>query len=167
MECEFAERLSRRLYGGIERQDSLSNLLQAGGQLDAHYRKICPCYGFPPVERIPVPEPEEPTRPFAHGLHAYRVYKCRCEICAAASNAARTRYRPLSDSVKVRLDAQPLLDRLTRDGRLNAVDNSKISSWRKGGIAIYSADKWCIRLGYHPIEIWGQDFYVSLAPYVD
>jgi hypothetical protein len=175
VECEYAERLARRLYGGIERQDSLTNLLQAGGQLEAHYRKICPCYGFAPVDRIAVIEPdveqqcepEKETRSFAHGLHAYRVYKCRCEICTVASREARKRYRPLSDSVKVRLDGQPLIDRLTRDGRLSAVENSKISGWRKDGIGIYSADKWCIRLGYHPIEIWGQDFYVSIEPFSD
>ena len=175
MECEYAERLSRRLYDGIERRDSLTNLLQAGGQLEAHYRKICPCYGFPPVDRIAVAEPdverrrepEKETRSFPHGLHAYRVHKCRCEICSTASKTARKRYRRLSDAVTVRLDGQPLIDRLTRDGRLNAVENSKISGWRKNGIGIYAADKWCIRLGYHPIEIWGQDFYVAVEPFSD
>jgi hypothetical protein len=172
MRCEFAETVSRRLYNGTERTDSLANLLQAGGQLEAHYRKVCPCYGFPPVDRICVPEPvvepvAPPTRSFAHGLNAYRVYKCRCEICITANTESKRKYRPLSDAVKVRLDAQPLISRLTRDGRLAAVENSKISSWRKDGIGIYSADKWCIRLGYHPIEIWGQDFYVSIAPDVD
>ncbi len=174
MKCEFAETLSRRLYDGLECRDSLSNLLQAGGQLEAHYRKMCPCYGFPPVERICVPEPvverepdPTPTRSFVHGLNAYRVYKCRCEICTSANNESRRKYRPLSDSVKIRLDAQPLIDRLTRDGRLNAVENSKISEWRKNGIGIYPADKWCIRLGYHPIEVWGQDFYVAIEPFSD
>jgi hypothetical protein len=172
VKCEFAETLSRRLYNGIERTDSLANLLQAGGQLEAHYRKMCPCYGFPPVDRICVPEPvvesvPQPTRSFAHGVNAYRVHKCRCETCTIAHRESRRRYRPLSDSVNVRLDPAPLIERLTRDGRLEAVENSVISRWRKDGIGIYSADKWCIRLGYHPIEVWGQDFYVSIEPSVD
>lgn len=104
------------------------------------------------------------NRPFTHGLHAYRVHKCRCEICKKANTDARRKYRPLSDAVSLRLNAEPLITRLTRDGRLAAVENSIIFRWRKDGIGIYSADEWCVRLGYHPFEVFGQDFYVAIEP---
>lgn len=171
MDCDLAQVIAKRTFGATERKDSFSNLYQAGGQVEAHYRRLCPCYGYPPVERISIPEVssppvtiEEPESTFRHGLHAYRVRKCRCDLCVNANEESRRRYRPLSDSVKIRLDSGPFIRRLTRDGRLDAVENSTIASWRKSGIGIYSADKWCIRLGYHPIEIWGQDFYVSIEP---
>jgi hypothetical protein len=145
--------------------------MQAGGQLEAHYRRLCPCYGFPPVDRVAVPEPiRDPDRapkpskaakPIKHGVHAYRTHKCRCEVCRLAARAQRQKYRPKSDSLKLRLDAEPFISRLTRDGRLEAVDNGRLSQWRRGGIDLYVADRWCIRLGYHPTEIWGQEFYAG------
>lgn len=166
MLCDYAEEIALDTFAGDNRATSLSNLLQAGGQLEAHYRKMCPCYGFPPVERVPVPEPirddlraTKTERSFKHGASAYRNRGCRCDVCKEATRLAKIKYRPKSDAVKVRLDATPLIDKITRDGRLEAVENSRISQWRKAGIDLYAADRWCIRLGYHPIEVWGQAFY--------
>lgn len=168
MKCEFAEDIARDAFMADHRKTSLSNLLQAGGQLEAHYRKMCPCYGFPPVERVPVPEPiRDDLRPlkaeraFTHGASAYRNRGCRCLECKEANRIKSAKYRPNSDSVKVRLDATPLIDKITKDGRLEAVENSRISQWRRLGIDLYAADRWCIRLGYHPIEVWGQAFYLG------
>lgn len=168
MKCDLAEELALTAFNTDKRRTSLSNLLQAGGQVEAHYRKMCPCFGFPPVERIPVPEPirdeaKQPQRSFQHGVNAYRNKKCRCEECREAHRLAQLKYRPKSDSKKIRLDATPLLKRLERDGRLEAVENSRISVWRKSGIDLYAADRWCIRLGYHPIEVWGQEFYLGAS----
>jgi hypothetical protein len=171
VKCDFAEAVARTAFDTDRRQTSLTNLLQAGGQLEAHYRKMCPCYGFPPVERNPVPEPihdqtraprpKKKKKDFKHGANGYSSHHCRCPICREGRRLERQKYRPLSDSVKIRLDPVPLINRLTRDERLEAVENSTISRWRKDGIGVYSADKWCIRLGYHPVEIWGQDFYLG------
>lgn len=167
MECEFAEEIAQDAFMGDHRTTSLTNLLQAGGQLEAHYRKMCPCYGYAPVERVPVPEPiRDETRvpkraPVTHGASAYRNRGCRCDVCKEANRVQKLKYRPKSDAIKVRLDATPLIDKITRDGRLEAVENSRISQWRKAGIDLYAADRWCIRLGYHPIEVWGQAFYLG------
>jgi hypothetical protein len=166
MNCDLAEDLAQTAFNTDRRRTSLSNLLQAGGQLEAHYRKMCPCFGFPPVERIPVPEPiqdvaKQPKQSFKHGANAYRNRNCRCDECREGHRLAQLKYRPKSDSLKIRLDATPLIEKLSRDGRLEAVENSRISQWRKSGIDLYAADRWCVRLGYHPVEIWGQAFYLG------
>lgn len=168
MECELAQQIAHDAFMGDHRRTSLANLLQAGGQIEAHYRKMCPCFGFPPVERLPVPEPirdetrlPSPAKPIVHGASAYRNKGCRCDICKEAQRKAKLKYRPKSDAVKIRLDATPLIDRLTRDERLAAVENSRLNQWRKVGLDLYAADRWCIRLGYHPIEVWGQAFYLG------
>jgi hypothetical protein len=45
-----------------------------------------------------------------------------------------------------------------------AIANSVVSRWRRHGLDVYGVDKWCIQLGYHPIEIYGQDFYLGINP---
>lgn len=167
MKCEFAEEIAHDAFMADKRRTSLSNLLQAGGQLEAHYRKMCPCFGFPPVDRIPVPEPikddtrERKAKPITHGANAYRNRGCRCDVCKEAVRIQKLKYRPKSDSVNLRLDATPLIDKLIRDERLASVATSRLSVWRRDGIDLYAADRWCIRLGYHPIEVWGQAFYLD------
>lgn len=94
-----------------------------------------------------------------HGRSSYLKYHCRCDICVTDAKAYRKRYRETNINAGLRVDATPLLDRLERDGRTFAVASKTKSRWRDEGIELYSADKWSVSLGYHPIEIWGQDFY--------
>jgi hypothetical protein len=68
-------------------------------------------------------------------------------------------YRAAYRKTAVRLDANCLVDRLQSDGRTGAVANSLLSKWRKSGMDVYNADRWAVKLGYHPFEIWGSDFY--------
>lgn len=94
-----------------------------------------------------------------HGISMYRQRKCRCDICKAAASAERLKYRPKKNNTPIRLDGAVFVARLIRDERHTAINTNLISKWRSNGIDLYAADKWCIKLGYHPIEIWGQDFY--------
>ena len=94
-----------------------------------------------------------------HGMSMYRQRGCRCNTCKQAAAAQRAQFRPRTTNKKIKLDAEPLLQRLTADDRLAWVNTGQRDKWRKAGIDIYNADEWCVRLGYHPIEIWGQDFY--------
>ena len=100
---------------------------------------------------------------FRHGNSGYRNHKCRCEECVKGHRESRLKYRPRSDSLKIRLDGMALINKLTRDGRLEAVENSRLATWRRQGINLYAADRWCVKLGYHPIEIWGQAFYYGTS----
>ena len=95
-----------------------------------------------------------------HGTSGYR-YKCRCEICVNAQKAARNKNRPLSDSAKVRLDATPLIERLAMADQLDQVDPAVIRRWERDGIDVYWADKWCLKFGWHPANVFGQAFYAG------
>lgn len=90
-----------------------------------------------------------------HGRSCYMKYKCRCEICVESARDYRANYMPPG----IRLKSEPFVKRLTLDGRLSAITPSQIGKWRRIGLDIYSADKWAVKLGYHPYEIWGDDFY--------
>jgi hypothetical protein len=94
-----------------------------------------------------------------HGISMYRQRGCRCQTCRTAMTEQRKRFRKLSDNKPIRLDGEVFVDRLIRDERHFAINTNVISKWRRFGIDIYNADEWCVRLGYHPSEIWGQDFY--------
>lgn len=93
-----------------------------------------------------------------HGYKKYRAEKCRCEICCAENIEARRRYRPLKKQPP-RLDATVFIERIMADDRQLAVSNNKLMLWRNNGIDVWAADRWACRLGYHPVEIWGQAFY--------
>lgn len=90
-----------------------------------------------------------------HGRSTYLKHKCRCAICVEDARVYRATYRKTA----VRLDANQLVLRLQLDGRSGAVANSLLSKWRKSGMDVYNADRWAVKLGYHPFEIWGSDFY--------
>jgi hypothetical protein len=89
----------------------------------------------------------------------YRYRQCRCDICKAAAAAQRVQFRPKTDNKKIRLDGNPFVERLIKDERHASINTNLISKWRRLGIDIYNADEWCVKLGYHPTEIWGQAFY--------
>jgi hypothetical protein len=97
--------------------------------------------------------------PTEHGIDMYRKMKCRCDVCRNAARDMRAKYRPLSDSKKIRLDPQPLIDKLIATNQLYEVHQSKWQGWLEKGIDIYWADFWCIKFGYHPVEIFGNAFY--------
>lgn len=103
------------------------------------------------------------TRPIKniteHGISMYRYRQCRCDICKQAASEQRLRFRPKTDNKRIRLDGEVFVARLIRDERHTSINTHLISKWRSKGIDIYNADEWCVRLGYHPIEIWGQAFY--------
>jgi hypothetical protein len=94
-----------------------------------------------------------------HGISMYRQRGCRCETCRTAMTEERKKFRKLTDNKPIRLNGEVFVDRLIRDERHFAINTNVISKWRRFGIDIYNADEWCVKLGYHPSEIWGQDFY--------
>ena len=146
-------------------------VVQASGQLEAHYGGICPCHGFPPVDTpvlppsAPTVEPvrkTEDTKVRTHGPAGYRYGGCRCEICMEGMRAERRKYRKRSDACRLRFSAEPFIARLERDGRMAAIANSIVSRLKRDGMDVYAVDRWCIRFGYHPVEIYGHDFYKGI-----
>lgn len=94
-----------------------------------------------------------------HGMSMYRQRGCRCEICSAAAAAERRKYRPVKQKI-IYLDSELFIQRMEKDGYRPFINNEQIARWKKSGkIELYSADRWCCKFGYHPTEIWGDDFY--------
>lgn len=100
---------------------------------------------------------------FTHGRSAYLKNGCRCETCVHEMREYKRKYRVRKGRTKRILDGNPLVDRIERDGRITALHNLHYGRWREKGIEVFAADRWCIKLGYHPLEIWGQDFYVGVS----
>lgn len=101
-----------------------------------------------------------------HNRTRYTKHGCRCDVCCR-SNDEFNRWRrekrqaERSQVFKLKLDGTVFVERLIKDNRHGAINTSLISRWSRNGIDVYNADRWCVRLGYHPIEIWGQDFYAG------
>lgn len=101
-----------------------------------------------------------------HNRTRYSKHGCRCDVCCRSNaefNESRRAKRQAQRKqvFRVRLDGAVFVERLIKDNRHGAINTNLISKWTKNGIELYNADAWCVRLGYHPIEIWGQDFYVG------
>jgi hypothetical protein len=94
-----------------------------------------------------------------HNYNRYRKHGCRCDTCRASNAQRRNHYRPKSDSVKIRFDAAPLLQKIEEAGDQLNVGRKQLATWREEGIDLYAADRWCIRLGYHPTQIFGHAFH--------
>lgn len=95
-----------------------------------------------------------------HNRNTYLKYGCRCGHCVA-DNARYKRERKIANGgdKPIRLDATILLNRLERDGMLSHIPHKMRYRWLKNGVSVYRVDEVCVKLGYHPINIYGQDFY--------
>lgn len=92
-----------------------------------------------------------------HNLTGYRK-GCRCDICKSCRSEYKKSLRPKQSSLK--LDPAPLLAKLEASDQLHLLDKHSIYSWQKrGGINVYYADKWALKFGWHPAEVWGMAFY--------
>ncbi len=96
-----------------------------------------------------------------HGYSMYRYRGCRCEICKRGAFEVRNKYRKKSDNMWVRLDVTPFIEKLTENGQLFHIEKSYLDNWRAKGIDVYSADKWCLKFGWHPAEVFGHSFYIN------
>jgi hypothetical protein len=74
-------------------------------------------------------------------------------------SSTRKKYRPLAMSSVVRLDAAPLIDFLGKAEQLQYLSSKTVTRWKRGGLSVYTADKWCLHFGVHPVEVFGHKFY--------
>lgn len=94
-----------------------------------------------------------------HNRNTYLRYKCRCTECVEdAANYRRMRRIERGGDTDVRLPAWPLIIFLRKvsDER---IQHATLKSWLEKGVSPYTADKWCMRFGAHPAEVYGQAFY--------
>lgn len=92
-----------------------------------------------------------------HGVRSYNR-GCRCDVCRESKAEARRQGHPPMS--KVKLPVEPFLEVLKRNDQSHLLEPHRLYQWRKaGGINVYWADVWAMRFGFHPVEIWGMDFY--------
>lgn len=102
---------------------------------------------------------------FKHGLHAYKRRGCRCEVCLEAHRQSRIRERLKSRRTPIKhhlIDAAPLVE-LYRSMNIRSSSLSRtINKWEREGISIYDADTYCMKIGFHPIEVFGSAYFEGL-----
>ena len=92
-----------------------------------------------------------------HSVYGY-TKGCRCDICKKAKSDYKKSFRPKQS--KLKLDPEPFLAKLEASDQMHLMDPHRVYSWRKrGGINVYYADKWALKFGWHPAEVWGMAFY--------
>lgn len=104
------------------------------------------------------------TSDFAHGLSGYKRKKCRCETCSEAYEQYRIKERLKYRRTPIKhhlIDATPLIELYrefaTKNGR------RIVKKWEDEGISVYDADTYCMKLGLHPIEVFGAHYFEGLA----
>jgi hypothetical protein len=92
-----------------------------------------------------------------HGTRvAYDRYGCRCDLCREVirkHNAGRD--RKLS-----RLPVENMLQKLSSTDFPQRY-SAGIKSWTIKGIDVFKADRICCEYGFHPYEIWGDDWFID------
>lgn len=105
---------------------------------------------------------------FDNRKHGGALYRrgCRCEVCVAAMTEYRRQYNKQTDRPsKLRLPIRPLLDWVVRTESTEMVHPRALWKWLAdpdGTMDVYWADRYAIKLGSHPAEIWGMDFYADI-----
>ena len=104
------------------------------------------------------------TSDFAHGLSGYKRRKCRCKTCSEAYEQYRIKERLKYRRTPIKhhlIDATPLIELYrefaTKNGR------RIVKKWEDEGISVYDADTYCMKLGLHPIEVFGASYFDGLT----
>ena len=100
-----------------------------------------------------------------HSLRGYKIHKCRCDICIAAHKRHRAEQNYKNGRTPIThvlISGEPLAN-IFRERQLAGGSMSKhIMKWEDVGITVYEADKWCMKLGYHPFEVFGAEYFQGL-----
>jgi hypothetical protein len=92
-----------------------------------------------------------------HGkLNTYKRDGCRCDLCKeVGSKYNATRYRP-----RPRLPLAPILACLDESKKTNKARLEK--TYGETGVTIGWADRFCISMGKHPWEVYGDLWFQDL-----
>lgn len=94
-----------------------------------------------------------------------RYYRgCRCDLCVADWTRLRLRRQEQREIEREKrrrdlLDAEPLLRLVYEQVDPHSSLGRKMRYWRANGVDIYTADKLCCELGYHPFEVFGDAWW--------
>ena len=105
------------------------------------------------------------SRAKSHGINAYKRRGCRCEVCSEAHRQTNIKERLKSRRTPIKhhlIDATPLVELYCSISTRDKNFRSSIEKWKKNGISVYDADTYCMKLGFHPIEIFGSAYFEGL-----
>lgn len=91
-----------------------------------------------------------------HGRSAYLKKICDCNICLSANTAYKTDWAR-KRRVK-RLNGEPIVRLLSNTNEIKT-NSYTLEYLSKNGVDVYTADRYCIALGYHPAQLYGFQFY--------
>lgn len=100
------------------------------------------------------------TAPTHVGTRGRYVEGCRCEPCTRANNS----YQRSRRSKRVNLPSEPLLSMYEGvpdeevANRLG-ISRATLLRWKTRGISLTAGDRVAVRLGVHPLFIWGGDYW--------
>jgi hypothetical protein len=60
------------------------------------------------------------------------------------------------------IDASPLIALYDDVPKLGTTMKQNLKRWKEKGITVYEADEKCMKLGYHPVEVFGDSYFDGL-----
>lgn len=96
-------------------------------------------------------------KPGKHGFGKYKKDRCRCDVCVGANKMYQEKRRMKRREGKI--DATPLIDLLYDKMETHSSLGKRFRIWRLTGVDVYTADKICCELGYHPYEVFGDSWW--------
>jgi len=104
------------------------------------------------------------SRTKTHGITSYKKRGCRCELCCAAW-ARYNMSRRLHKEKSFKIPAGPLVEFMREhDGRMDGAKARAAKRWLEEGVDIFTADKACVRRGFHPFEVYGSAWFEFRGP---
>ncbi len=87
-------------------------------------------------------------------------------MCVEAYKESRIRERLKNRRTPIKhhlIDATPLIE-LYKTVDIHSGSFSKVlRRWQTEGISAYDADTYCMKIGFHPIEVFGASYFEGLA----
>jgi len=94
-------------------------------------------------------------------LYWYKRKKCRCDSCMNAIAVYNVKRKELkrARARAGKIDAEPLIVFLQDKVDTSTSLARKLRRWRYEGVDPYAADAVCCEFGYHPFEIFGDEWW--------
>lgn len=92
----------------------------------------------------------------SHGRASYCKMICRCQICTDAHNEYSSKWK--RDRTVGKLNAKPLIEVSLKSPTFN-IRPDTLNNILENGVDVFTADRYCIEMGYHPMQLYGFKFY--------
>lgn len=95
-----------------------------------------------------------------HGTRRrYDVDGCRCLPCCEARRAYNEARKKQKQDKQVYLPVEPIWNLFSPEQKSKSY--SFYNTYKDKGVPFYQADKWCVKLGFHPWTVYGDLWFES------